>query len=377
MKPFRKGRLDHWIEQDNSVGVKVAIDHLFPVIIDSGGLGRLSRHVEEALLLNDCKSVFVALDANVRQHYGEIVEFQLAAAGLPSAVHVVEAREDGKTLRAVEDLWSALDAAKAVRRTMVISIGGGNVSDIVGFAAQTYLRGLPLTIVPTTLLAQVDAGVGGKNGVSFLGKKNRLGGFHQPALTMIDPSLLMTLSRSAMAEGFAEAVKIALLTSEELVADLEAIQSSPDWAETSALNKMITNSVRRKLALLSSDPHEFRSLDRALNLGHCIGHPLEEVLEYKVGHGAAVSVGICVAAKVGVRRGMTSVAQHERIVALLGSFGLPTTVDPELRDALWEALGSVREVRNGQLRLVVPVEPGRWEIVPDISYREWGRALCL
>ena len=351
--------------------VRAGTTEAYPIRVAPGGLARLAEYLLPLVARLGCTGLFVVSDSNVLRHHQEVLLAQLDRVGLPVAVHRVPVGERNKNFPSVLALWEAFDAASVRRRTLVISVGGGVVSDVAGFAAHGYLRGLPLVLVPTTLLAQVDAAIGGKNGVTHFGKKNRVGGFHHPKLVLVDPEILKTLPAHEMSEGMAEATKIAYLTSDDAVETLWQISRSEHWATAGALPRMITSSIERKLQLLRDDPYESRSLDRALNLGHCFGHPIEQVLHYRVGHGSAVAIGMSLAGRLGVHRGLVDDDDHRKLRSLLDALGLPAALEPEYESPLWAALDSVREVRNGDLRPVIPVRPGEWVYGDDVTRAEW------
>lgn len=335
-------------------------------------LGNRLRQISDDL---QCASIFLITDDNVLSHLGNEIQRQLKIAKLPVSMHSVLPGEKSKTLETAMAVWQTMHRESVKRRTLVVVIGGGVVSDIAGFASANYLRGLPMVLVPTTLLAQVDAAIGGKNGVAYLGKKNRIGTFHDPELVLVDPDLLKTLSREQMAEGFAEALKIAYLDSSDAVDELRAVALVSEWAEHPNLEAIIGNCIERKLQLIQGDPHESQVLERALNLGHCFGHPYEEAKGFEVGHGSAVAVGLRLAFELGVLRGIATTDSRKQFVACLQEFALPYSISVGDVEATWSRLQNVREVRNGALQPVLPIAPGSWLFGEDVTRPEW-LAVC-
>jgi 3-dehydroquinate synthase len=234
--------------------------------------------------------------------------------------------EGSKTLRTVEEVYGAFLRNGVDRSSLVVGIGGGIVCDVAGFAASTYLRGIPFGFVPTTLLAQVDASVGGKNGVNLSGYKNLIGTFTQPSFVLCDGELLSTLPKEEVINGFAEVVKQAAIGDPNLFALLEGNVDAALALAPSVIERVVHDSLRVKIAVVSRDEKETGER-RKLNLGHTIGHGLEKV--HHLRHGEAVSVGMVAAARLSVRQGLLSNGDAVRLENLLVRFGLPVrmTID--------------------------------------------------
>jgi 3-dehydroquinate synthase len=252
----------------------------------------------------------------------------------PSPVIEIGVGEESKTLQTVQEVYTGFLRLDIDRSSSVVAIGGGIVCDVTGFAASTYLRGLSLGFVPTTLLAQVDASVGGKNGVNLEGYKNLIGTFTQPGFVVCDFDLLRTLPVQELINGLAEVVKGAAVGDPRLFAYLEenwrrALSLSPEVIE-----HIVYESLRIKTAIVLRDERESGER-RKLNFGHTIGHALEKV--HHLRHGEAVSVGMVAAARLSATKGLLSERDVDRLEALLIRLGLPvrTSVDPaEIVDAL-------------------------------------------
>jgi 3-dehydroquinate synthase len=282
--------------------------------------------------------------------------------------------ERHKRVSTVGRIYDALVQAGADRATTIVAIGGGVVGDVAGFAAATFLRGVPVVQVPTTLLAQVDSAIGGKVGVNHALGKNLIGAFHQPLAVVIDPELLATLPRRELRAGLYEVVKYGVIASrplfDRLVSDLPAVFTrDPD-----TLAEVIGESCRIKARVVSEDERE-AGPRRALNFGHTIGHALEALTQYRrFRHGEAVAYGMLAAAELAVARGALAVADRDALRGLIASMGpLPAVNDLSARQAI-EAAGRDKKVVGGRLHFVLPTAIGATTTVTDVGDDELGRA---
>jgi 3-dehydroquinate synthase len=276
----------------------------------------------------------VITDANVRRLYGD---------RFPEApVLSIGSGEAAKTLETAADLYETLLGLEADRATFILGVGGGIVCDVAGFVASTFMRGLRFGFAATTLLAQVDASVGGKNGVNLQGYKNLIGTFSQPEFVLCDLQLLQTLPEAEVVNGMAEVVKHALIADAGLFAFLEDHAGPALGLEPAVVERLVCDSVVIKSGVVGRDEREAGER-RKLNLGHTFGHALEKVTGMT--HGEAVSVGLVLAAAVSARRGRLAAAAVDRVVRLLRSLRLPCSaradagkvVDALLRDKKREA----------------------------------------
>jgi 3-dehydroquinate synthase len=244
----------------------------------------------------------------------------------------------------------------------VLSLGGGVTGDVAGFATATYLRGLRLVQVPTTLLAMVDASVGGKTGVDLPQGKNLVGAFKQPALVIIDPAVLATLPAVEFRSGMAEVIKHGLIGDPDLFADLESpVPIVPDGIPTSYLARALNV----KIQVVEEDPFE-EGRRAVLNLGHTVGHGLERLSGFRLRHGKAVAIGLVAAAWIAVALGRADPSLANRIEAALLAWGLPVRWPALDVDALWEAMTHDKKRRGGVLRWILPRELGNVEIADDV-----------
>lgn len=240
----------------------------------------------------------------------------------PFKTITINSGEEEKSLSTVSYIYDGFLEYGVDRSTFIVAVGGGQVCDIAGFAASTYLRGLHFGFVPTTLLAQVDAGVGGKNGVNFHGLKNRIGTFTQPDFVWCDPAFFTTLSEREFRCGLGEVVKHALIADAGLFAYMENHVAGILQREPAVMERLVLDSVRIKSAVVNRDEQE-QGERRILNFGHTIGHVVEQLSE--LNHGESVSVGMVAAAKISGQPGLLPEECITRITALLQELGLPTT----------------------------------------------------
>jgi len=276
--------------------------------------GRLARAA--GLLPGPCA---VVSDTRVARLYGPALERSLRAAGFsPITRVVVPPGERSKSLARVAALYEAFARAGLERGRPVFALGGGVVGDLAGFAAATWLRGVPLVMVPTSLLAQVDSSVGGKVGVDLAAGKNLVGAFHQPCLVVIDPDVLSTLPARHVRAGLAEAAKVGWALDRKLALLLE--QSA---LEGDALEAVIVRAVRAKARVVGQDERD-QGARQLLNYGHTAGHALEVLGGYRKWiHGEAVALGMAIAARLAVRRRLLSAGDADRQLALLTRLGFP------------------------------------------------------
>lgn len=280
-----------------------------------------------------------------------------------------------KQLATVARIYDALIRAAADRATTIIAIGGGVVGDVAGFAAATYLRGVPVVHVPTTLLAQVDSAVGGKVGVNHAMGKNLIGAFHAPAAVAIDPTLLATLPRREFRAGLYEVVKYGVIASRDLFDRVTSGLSAIFARDESVLLRVVADSCRIKAAIVEQDERE-SGVRRTLNFGHTAGHALEAVTKYRrFRHGEAVAYGMLVAAQLGVSRKVLSEGERDRLAALIMQMGpLPPVGDLSTTEIL-EAVKRDKKVLDRRLHYVLPTSIGSTTTVTDVTEEELAEAL--
>ncbi len=296
-------------------------------------------------LLPPGRRIVAVTDPNVDALYGERIR-----AFAPETI-VIPTGEENKTLATVESIYRRLVEMGADRRTYILGVGGGITTDVTGFAASTYLRGLEFGFVATSLLAQVDASVGGKNGVNVGGFKNMAGVFNQPDFVLCDTEVLSTLPPREFRAGLAEMIKAGIIADPELFETLETHSPEDLLAAPELLMKAITAAIRVKADIVEADEREAGER-RKLNLGHTVAHAIEK-LTREHNHGEAVGIGLVAIAGVGERLGMLSAETSRRIVQTVERAGLPTAADIPT-DKIAQALTRDKKVEDGAVWLVVP-----------------------
>ncbi len=263
--------------------------------------------------------------------------------------------ESIKTLQTVAAIYRKFLETGIDRSTFVLGIGGGIVTDITGFAASTYMRGLRFGFIPTTLLGQIDAAIGGKNGVNIDGYKNIAGTFNQPQFVICDPELLATLPEREFRAGLAEIIKAAIIADAELFARLETVDFLHLRNDRNLLTEIIRSAIRVKVEIVARDEREAGER-RKLNLGHTLAHAIEKC-STRMNHGEAVAVGIRMIADAAVKAGLLATADGERITALLTRFGFALESPVEVKRLLKESAKDKKN-KDGMLRIVLPTRIG-------------------
>jgi len=295
----------------------------YDIIIESGGAARIGSAVAGLGLRG--KGVIVS-DLEVKRLYGSLVADSLTGAGFDVTVLTIRAGEENKTLDGVARLYSDMLSSGLDRKSFLVSLGGGLVGDVAGFAAATYMRGIRFVQVPTTLLAQVDASVGGKVGVNLPEGKNLVGAFHQPSLVFIDPKLLATLPAREVRSGFAEVIKYGIIRDPDFFSFLEWNHEDILSLKPALVEKSVAVSCRIKAKIVAADEREESGLRAILNFGHTVAHGLEALTDYTTyRHGEAISIGMACAAEISSKLGHLSESDADRIIALLKNARLPVT----------------------------------------------------
>ncbi|HXW07063.1 MAG TPA: 3-dehydroquinate synthase [Vicinamibacterales bacterium] len=280
-----------------------------------------------------------------------------------------------KNLATVGRIYDALIRAAADRATTVVAVGGGVIGDVAGFAAATYLRGVPLVHVPTTLLAQVDSAIGGKVGVNHAVGKNLIGAFHQPRLVVVDPGLLQTLPRREFRAGLYEVVKYGMIASRPLFERVAASLPALFAREAEPLAAIVAECCRIKADVVERDERE-TGPRRTLNFGHTVGHALEAVTRYRrFRHGEAVGYGMLAAAALAVTRGVLAESDRTALSAVITTMGpLPPIGDLDAGEIV-DATARDKKVVAGRLHFVLPTSIGSTTTVSDVTREELLRAV--
>ena len=299
---------------------------------------------------------------------------RLARAGFAEPILVPDG-ERFKNLQTVSRIYDALIKANVERQSTLVTFGGGVIGDMAGFAAASYLRGIPLVHVPTTLLAQVDSAIGGKVGVNHALGKNLIGAFHQPHAVIIDPLVLGTLPRREFRAGLYEVIKYGMTSSATLFDQIVRERTAIFARNEEVLTAVIGESCRIKAAVVAEDERE-AGRRRILNFGHTAGHALEAVTKYrKYRHGEAVAYGMLVAADIAVARGALAEADRKALADLIASLGPLPPIADIAKEQMIEAMQHDKKVVAGQLHFVLPTAIGAWTIVNDVTEKEIRAAL--
>lgn len=356
---------------DLIIDVRTGPDAHHAIRIASGLARRLGPAVAESC--PNTSRLYVASSPRVWRLVGPTV---LAGLEVPdNRVMLVSDGERSKTLATMTRLLDALVADGADRKAVLVAVGGGVLGDMAGFAAATYLRGIRLVHVPTTVVGQVDSAIGGKVGVNHRLGKNLIGAFHQPALVAVDPDLLRTLSRRELRAGLYEVVKYAVIASPDLWGRLERDMPALLRGNQTALLPVIEACDRIKADVVSRDERE-QGLRRILNFGHTIGHALEAVSRYRLlRHGEAVAYGMRGASAMAVVRGLWPGAQHEALCRLLDGMGPLPSISGLAADECLAAMGRDKKVVAGRLHFVLPTRIGATRVVDDVTTSDVRQAL--
>jgi 3-dehydroquinate synthase len=339
----------------------------YDIVVCSGdlaGVGPFSRQrCKGAMALAVC-------DTNTKTRAIEVTQ-ALVATGLRCEVAVLPPGESQKSLATASQLYDYLAEMCADRQTLVVAIGGGVIGDLAGFVAATYNRGLPLLMVPTTLLAMVDSSVGGKTAVNHSKGKNLIGAFHQPIGVWIDTATLDTLPDREYRSGLAEVVKYGVILDADLFQYLEEQADAVLRREADVVQHIVARCCRLKADIVVRDERETTGLRAILNYGHTFAHAFETVAGYGAWlHGEAVAAGMMCAARLAERRGLVASELTSRQAGLLERFGLSTRPADWPVDALLSVMRSDKKSVAGRLRLVLPTRLGQVALFDDIPDEE-------
>ncbi len=309
-----------------------SIKQNYPVFIGSDTFRSLPELIPKH---NLPERIFVILDANVNFIFGKKIIRVLKSTSDKIHFLVITASEKSKSFEEAEKIFSSLYKKKFGRDTLVIAIGGGTIGDLAGFVASTYMRGVPIIHIPTTLLSMVDSSIGGKTGVNFKGAKNLVGTFYPPAFVIIDTSFLKSLPRKELISGYGEVIKYSYLTDKDFYSELLTHYHSLDKRNLNFIGEMIYQCVKIKSAVVSEDEFEKSGLRKILNLGHTFAHAYESVSGYKISHGQAVLIGILISLHLSYQLGLISQKQFAKMIELPIKF-ISTLVTPDFdeRDIL-------------------------------------------
>ena len=348
-------------------------DCSYDIVIGSEVIGR--KVGDRVKRLTD--SVLIVSNRKVFGLYGDVLTESLNKAGITWEKALLPDGERYKNIGAVEKIHDKLVAGRYDRGAAVIALGGGVIGDIAGFAAATYMRGVRIIQIPTTLLAQVDSSVGGKTGVNHPKGKNLVGSFYQPSLVVADSDTLKTLPRDEILCGVAEVVKYGCVASAKFFRFLERDIEKLVALEPQVLHKAVQTSCKIKADVVATDEKE-AGVRATLNFGHTVGHAIEAVTGYKrYRHGYAVSIGMRAAAELSRIKGRLSEAEVDRISDLLQRAGLPTVIPGDIGlKAMLSAMSHDKKVSRGDIRFALLDKIGACYITGDVEKSEIREAIA-
>jgi 3-dehydroquinate synthase len=329
----------------------------YEISIESGNLERLG---EKCHALQLGKKVMVVSNPTVFPYYGNRTIAALKGADFEVSYCELPDGETFKTLESIEQIYDCALEHGLERSSTLVALGGGVIGDMTGFAAATWLRGINVVQVPTTLLAMVDSSIGGKTGVNHPHGKNLIGAFHQPRLVLTDPDVLSTLPAREFQAGMAEVIKYAIIGDNELFDRLEQANGlNQSDVDIELLSTILTRSAQAKADVVSKDEHELTGLRATLNYGHTIGHAIEIVTKHAINHGEAVAMGMYAAGQLAVELGLWTEQEAQRQAAVIRSANLavklPTDID---LTQIIKALKSDKKVKAGKGIFILPTRIG-------------------
>jgi 3-dehydroquinate synthase len=337
----------------------------YDIAISSGEAASGGQFVRAAL--PNTSTALVVCDSNT-QSLGRAFEASLTASGLRTALAVVPAGEASKCMEQLAKLYDSLYELAADRKTCVVAVGGGVIGDLAGFAAATYNRGLPLVMVPTSLLAMVDSSVGGKTGINHPKGKNLIGSFHQPSGVWIDLAHLKTLPEREYLSGLAEVVKYGVILDAEFFAYVEVNATAVRDRKSELLGYVVSRCCRLKADVVEKDEHETTGLRAVLNYGHTFAHAYETCGGYgTLLHGEAVAIGMMDAAKLATKLNLIGAGFVERQRKLLETLWLPTSPVAEFKtDDLIAVMRRDKKAVGGRMRFILPTRLGEVKLFDDV-----------
>jgi 3-dehydroquinate synthase len=338
-------------------------DRSYRVIIGAGVLKETDTSLKE---IDIGGRLVVITNPVVRGLYGDGLKKSLVAKGFEVNILTVPDGEEYKSLDVAGGLYNELTAIYTERATPILALGGGVIGDLVGFVAATYLRGVPLIQMPTTLLAQVDSSIGGKVAVNHGQLKNKIGAFYQPWLVLSDTSVLKTLPSSEFANGMAEVIKSAVIQDKELFAFIEANNKKIMAQDEAALEEVVFRLAAIKARVVEQDEIDL-GLRNILNFGHTVGHAIETASDFGVGHGQAVAMGMVAAGEIARRKGVFEEEELVRLKGVIRAAGLPVEIPKMDAKKLIESMKHDKKIVGGRVRFVLPRTIGDVFITDEVD----------
>ena len=352
---------DHCATVTVALNGEVNENRSYDIAIASHSLKNLGEKLVEIGLGKKSKKVLIVSNPSIYKHYGEIVQTSLSEAGFDVAHLILPAGERFKTANSLQKIYDAALDHRLERSSAIIALGGGVIGDMSGYAAATWLRGVDLVQVPTTLLAMVDSAIGGKTGINHPHGKNLIGAFYQPRLVWIDPETLKTLPAREFRSAMAEVIKYGVIWDRELF-DLLANCDRLDqlrYVSAELLQTILHRCAKAKADVVSKDEKE-GNLRAILNYGHTVGHAIESVTNYRLfNHGEAIGLGMVIAGAIAVDLGLWSAEDQAQQNAIIAKARLPQTLPADIDlDAIVAAMSSDKKVEAGIVRFILPTAIG-------------------
>jgi 3-dehydroquinate synthase len=335
----------------------------YDIHIGPGALGQAGRWLEESGLGG---KLVIITNPIVNELYGGSLKQQLAKGGAEVVVLEVPDGEEQKSLETAGRLYHELTSHHVERTTPILALGGGVIGDLAGFVAATYLRGVPLVPIPTTLLAQVDSSLGGKVAVNHGQLKNQVGAFYQPRLVISDTDTLKTLPPPELTNGLAEVIKSAAIRDSGFFAYLEANMERIKALDGGVLEEVVFRSAHIKAEVVAKDEKD-TGLRGILNYGHTIGHALETASDFGLGHGEAVAIGMLAAGRISCQMGLLQSGELDRLKRLVEKAGLPARMPALDLARLTAAMTHDKKISGGKIRMVLLKSIGSAAITDQVS----------
>ncbi len=335
----------------------------YEIYVGSGLLAQTGRWLRENGLSG---RLVIITDPRAKKLYGNALNQSLTKDGFSVTTLLVPEGEEQKSLETAGRLYHELTNCYAERTTPILALGGGVIGDLAGFVAATYLRGVPLIQIPTTLLAQVDSSIGGKVAVDHGQLKNKIGAFYQPRLVISDIDTLKTLPSSELANGLAEVIKSAAIRNKKFFAFLETNLDRIKSLDESTLEETVFQTARIKAGVVAKDERDV-GLRNILNYGHTIGHAVETISDFKVKHGKAIAIGMLAAARISHKMGILDKNELGRLKGIIEKAGLPTEM-PDLEiEKIIQAMKHDKKVLRGKIRFVLLKSIGSAFITDEVD----------
>jgi len=335
----------------------------YDILIGPGLLMRTGVKLKE---IGFSDKLVIITDPTVKNLYGNTLKQSLTSSGFEVLLLEVPEGEEQKSLETAGRLYHELTDFYTERTTPIIALGGGVIGDLSGFVAATYLRGVPLIQIPTTLLAQLDSSIGGKVAVNHGLLKNKIGAFYQPRLVISDITILETLPAGDLSDGLAEAIKYGVIWDGEFFTYIEENLDQIKSLDARAVETIVFRSAKIKAEVVEKDERDFGQRN-ILNYGHTIGHAIESVSDFKVQHGEAVAIGMLAAARISNKLDILDENEVNRLKKVIARAGLPTQIPTLQLERLIQAMKHDKKILQGKIRFVLPKSMGEVFITDEVN----------